>query len=285
MRDSAAIWFALCGWIPIAPEKLRMKSTVLSAAIAAGLMMAGAADAAMVKNAGSAGVIPPGIRAPSAVLYSQLDNPSGNGVPDQDFEPANDAYDSIAADDFVVTDPSGWTIQQVSTVGTTGTAGGSTVDVTIHANSVGGGDPDLPGAAECTYTGLTPVDTTGSFVITLPTSCIVGPGTHWVSIQTNQSFAANGQHFWSNRSTQTGSEGVWMNPSNGFGTGCATFTPQTTCGVGGGASPDLLFQLDGVLGGLVTPSQPVPANSTFALLGLAALLAGVGVFAMRRRFS
>ncbi len=100
-----------------------MKSTVLGAAIAAGLMMAAAADAAMVKNAGSAGVVPPGIRAPAAVLYSQLDNPAGNGVPDQDFEAGFDGYDSIAADDFVVTDPSGWTIQQVSTVGTYDPAG------------------------------------------------------------------------------------------------------------------------------------------------------------------
>lgn len=262
-----------------------MKKSVLGTAIAAGLMLAGASQAAMVKQSGQAGVVPPGIRAPSAVLYSQLDNPSGNGAPDQDFEAMFDAYDAIGADDFVVTEPTGWTIQQISTVGTTGTPGGSTVDVAIHANSPGGGDPDLPGATVCSYTALTPVDTTGSFVITLPAACVVGPGTYWLSIQTNQSFGTNGQHFWSNRSVQTGSEGVWMNPGDGFTTGCTTFTPMTICGVGGGASPDFLFQIDGVLGGALQPQQPVPADAPWALLGLAAVLAGVGGYALRRRFA
>ena len=42
--------------------------------------------------------------APSAVLYSQLDNDSGSAVLSQDFETAFDAFDSEGADDFVVPD-------------------------------------------------------------------------------------------------------------------------------------------------------------------------------------
>lgn len=262
-----------------------MKQSILGAAIAAGLVLAGAADAVMIKQSNQAGAIPPGIRAPSAVLYSQLDNPAGNGVPDQNFESSIDAYDAIAADDFVVGDADGWTIEQISTVGTYSVAGPvDSVNVAIRANSPGGGNPDLPGTAVCSYSNVVPTtDSSGSFVIDLPTDCIVGPGTYWLEIQVNMDFGAGGQHFWSNRSTQTGSEAVWVNPGDGFGTGCTTYSPQTTCGVGGGVAPDLLFQIDGVVGGLVVPSTPVPVDSRFALIGLGILLAGAGAVALRRK--
>jgi uncharacterized repeat protein (TIGR01451 family) len=222
--------------------------------LALGLACALPASAALQKAAGSAGA--PAANTPAGgdvVLYSQLNNPAGNGVPDQDFEASFDAYDSEAADDFVVTDASGWTINQVTTVGTTGTPGGATVSVDFYPNAAGGGDPDLPGATPtCTYTGIVPTDTLGSFTINLPTSCILPPGTHWVAIQTNQNFASFGQHFWSNRTTQTGSESVFRNPGDGFASGCTTFMPATVCGVGGGASPDLLFTIVGQVGGLAT---------------------------------
>jgi len=210
--------------------------------------------ATMSKGAGQGGALPAHGEGLPAALYSQLDNPAGNGVPDQDFEASFDGYDAFAADDFVVTDAAGWTITEVRTVGTTGTPGGATVTVNFLNNSAGGGDPDLPGSAVagCSYSGIAPTDTLGSFTIALPTACILAPGTYWVEVQTNQSFASFGQHFWSNRSTQTGSESAWRNPGDGFATGCTTYAPQTICGVGGGASPDLLFEIWGTVGGLGT---------------------------------
>ncbi len=214
-------------------------------ALAASLLV-GPAWAQLSRSAGRGGSLP---AAPEAILYDQTNNASANGSPDQDFEAAFNAYDSEGADDFVVNDATGWLVDQVNTIGTTGTAGGATVDVTFYTNSAGGGDPDLPGSAVCTYTALTPVDTAGSFTITLPTACTLCPGTYWVAIQTNQSFGAFGQHFWSNRTTQTGSEGTWRNPGNGFATGCTSFTPQTICGVGGGTNPDYLFSIGGTVGG------------------------------------
>ncbi|HRC84253.1 MAG TPA: DUF11 domain-containing protein [Thermoanaerobaculia bacterium] len=226
--------------------------TVTTSSICAALavVLALPSSAALQKAAGGTGAVSNAPNGVPVLLYDQTNNPAGNGVPDQDFEASFDAYDSEAADDFVVTDASGWTVEQVRTVGTTGTAGGSTVSVTFFANAAGGGNPDLPGAAECTYTGISPTDAAGSFMINLPTPCILGPATHWVRIQTNQNFGSFGQHFWSNRSTQTNSESVWRNPGDGFATGCTTFTPQRTCGVGGGASPDLLFSIWGQVGGL-----------------------------------
>lgn len=177
-------------------------------------------------------------------LYDQTDAPSGAGVPDQNFETGLDAFDSDGADDFDVPAP-GWRITGVGTVGSTMMPGGATVDVSFFVNAVGGGDPDLPGNAICSYAGLTPLDSGGSFTITLPAPCDLTPGTYWLGIQTNQSLATNGGHFWSTRSTQSGSEGVWRNPADGFGTGCTGFAPLTSCNVGGGASPDFLFTLAG----------------------------------------
>jgi len=243
-----------------------MKNTVLSVAIATA-MIAGQAHGAMVRNAGTGGNGTIGVRGTDVVLFDQNNSAAGNGVPDQDFETAFDAYDSFAADDFVVNSASGWTINTISTVGTTGTAGGATVDVVFYGNSAGGGDPDLPntGSIECSYTGLTPTDTGGSFVINLPTSCILDQGTYWLELQTNQGFGTNGQHFWSNRSVQSGSESVWRNPGGGFATACTTYAPQTVCGVGGGASPDLLFALSGVIGGASVPMTSNPPSGPLAL--------------------
>jgi uncharacterized repeat protein (TIGR01451 family) len=139
----------------------------------------------------------------------------------------------------------------VVTVGTQSTGGvPASVDVAFYANSAGGGDPDLPGAVECSYPGLIPIGT-ASLTLNLPAPCILTMGPHWVGIQVNQNFGGGGgQHFWSNRTAQTGSEGTWRNPGNGFATGCTTFMPQTVCGVGGSVNPDFLFQILGQIGGL-----------------------------------
>lgn len=244
---------------------MNQKSLLLTALV--GALLAPHADAAFNRSANATGAVVNATRGVDVVLYSQLDAPAGNGVPDQDFEASFDAYDSFAADDFVVTDPSGWTINSIGTVGTTGTPGGATVSVRFYANSVGGGDPDLPNLADvrCTYTGLVPVDTLGSFAINLPTSCILPPGAFWVEIQTSQNFGSFGQHFWSNRSTQSNSESVWRNPGNGFASGCTTYAPATVCGVGGGASPDLLFSISGQPGGFTQPMTSNPPSGAVAL--------------------
>lgn len=250
------------------------------------LCAVGTADA-LTPSAGRGGVVPPrGAEGTSVLLYDQTDNAASNGVPDQDFEPAFDIYDAEAADDFVVPAGTSWTVDQVRTVGTTGTAGGAKVNVIFYANSAGGGDPDLPGAAVpgCSYSSLQPVDTAGSFTVSLPTACNLPAGTYWVSVQAIQSFASNGQHFWSNRSVQTGSESVWRNPGGGFATTvpCTSFRPQTACGVGGGVSPDLLFQ---VWGTQVSTAAPVaaPSMDRYGLVLMGLLLAAVAGFSLTRR--
>ena len=180
-----------------------------------------------------------------ALLYDQTDSAAGNGVPDQDFEAAYDSYDSMAADDFVVP-ATGWSIETVNTVGTTGTSPAPLVDISINADNAGVPGAPMPG---CDYPGLIPTaDVGGSLTLTLAPVCdLTVAGTYWVVIQVNQDFAVNGQHFWSNRTVQSGNSSVWQNPVDGFATGCTTWTDPITCGIGGGASPDLLFSLEGVV--------------------------------------
>lgn len=251
--------------------------------VALGLVLSAPLTAELSKAAGATGVRP-AVPEGTVVLYDQTDNAADNGSPDQNFEAAYNAYDCAGADDFVVTDPTGWTIEQVVTVGTQSIGGApASVDVTFYANSPGGGDTDLPGAVECGYPGLTPAGN-ASFTLTLPSACILGPGTHWVGLVVNQDFGGSGQHFWSNRSVQTGNEGVWMNPGNGFGTGCTSWAPQTTCGTIGGSHPDYLFQIVGQVGGLgpgtVTMAIPTLDRVGFAIL--LALLAAAAFWMLRR---
>lgn len=267
-----------------------MQRKLLPLSLMALFAAAGSADATTLNRSAAASgqLLPLAPAGSSVVLFDQTSNPAGNGVPDQNFETAFDAYDSEAADDFVV--PSGdlWLVDEVRTVGTTGTAGGATVSVTFLNNSAGGGDPDLPGTpvAGCSYTGLTPTDTLGSFNIVLPVACSLPAGTYWVAIQTTQDFNSFGQHFWSNRSVQSGSESVFRNPGDGFSSGCTTFEPATVCGVGGGTSPDLLFQIIGTQGPTDVPPvfsyAPAPGpvtltgGTTVGSTGTASIAVSVG---------
>ncbi len=214
-----------------------MKFRIAALAVFGLVMIAAAAQAQPSVEAGATGIVPavgPG------VLYDQTDNASGNGAPDQDFEAAYDAYDSEGADDFVVTSPTGWEIEEVNTVGTSG-GGSDSVAVNFYPDNAG--FPDA--AATCSYTGIVANDAGGSLNIVLPTSCILPMGTHWVAIQVSQNFGTDGQHFWSNRTTASNSGAVWRNPGGGFGTTCTDWDRMTTCGVGGGTNPDFLFQLIG----------------------------------------
>jgi hypothetical protein len=79
---------------------------------------------------------------------------------------------------------------------------------------------------------------------------------------------------------------VWRNPNDGFESGCTTFTAMTTCGVGGGVSPDFLFQIVGTVGGGGVPYVPpreLPTLSQWGLMLGAAGLAMLGMLGMRRR--
>ncbi len=213
-----------------------------------------------------------------ALLWSQLGaTPRGNGAPDQNFEASYDVYDSVAADDFVVSGY-GWSIEEIETIGTTdGVA--SSVNVSFHADNAG--SPNPTALAGCSYSSIPVTDTSGSLSITLPSACsIIGAGTYWVAIQVNQDAATNGQHFWSNTDTVAGNEAHWINPGDGFLSGCTTFQPAgTVCDVGGGAPAfDFLYDLSGTQLDAPVAAAPVPSLNW---LGMGLMVLTLGLFGRR----
>jgi cysteine-rich repeat protein len=228
---------------------------------------------------------------PANLLYDQTDFASGDGAPDQRFESVYSAYDSQGADDFVVTAPL-WKIEGIEAPGS---GNGSSIHVNVAFYPSAGGQPG--GAPACEFLGITDyTDDEGDLSITLPAPCVLAAGHWWMALQVRQNAFSlgpaggaalrvthteggpeSGQHFWGNRTRQTGDPGVWRNPGNAFGTGCTDWTPQTVCGVGGGRSPDFLFVL-------LSGPERVPALGLGGTLGLVVVLAAAaGHLIVRRR--
>jgi hypothetical protein len=190
--------------------------------------------------------------APSVVLYDQYDNDSGIGVVSQNFEAANDPFDSTLADDFVVPSGQTWNINEVDVAGQyfNGPGPAASVNVVFYSDSSG-----LPGSAVATRNNLAPTDTAGAFVIPIPSAVTLGAGTYWVSVQANMDFTPNGEWGWENRTVQSNSGAAWQNPGNGFGTGCTTWGRMTTC-IPTAGGPDLVYRLAGTTGTGIIRYQP-----------------------------
>ena len=180
--------------------------------------------------------------APLVVLYDQSDNVTTYGASSQNFETTDDAYDDQAADDFVVSG-SGWTVTTLVVPGFYSASGGPVVTfhVTFFQDAAG-----IPGTAVCDYPALAYVDSpTGTYTMTLSPGCVLTPGTKWVSVQANMDYATGGQWYWYQRTVQSNSPGQWQNPGGGFGAGCLTWGPLTTCL--SSTYPDLAFTLSGTV--------------------------------------
>lgn len=225
-------------------------------------------------SVGTAAAIP--LEGTMPVLYDQTANQSTNGFGSQDFTDmggVNDGFDSLAADDFFVTDGQIWSISEIDVPGFLGAAAPGPVDsvnVTFYEDAGG-----TPGAELCGYSALVPAaQVAGALSITLPSPCNVPPGMAWFSVQASLPSTPNGQWFWFLESVQTFSEFVWQNPNDGFMTGCTTFMPATSCGA---TDPDLSFVLRGVV------RSDIPTLGTTSLGVLALLLALGAMIALRRQ--
>ena len=202
-----------------------MKQLVLATAAVLALSAASIASAGPALTSAGSGkkATPPA--ATAGTLYSQNGTDSGIGIVSQNFESSFDIYDARAADDFKV--PSGhvWKVTEVDVTGVyfNGSGPAASENVTFYKNAKG-----LPGAVLHDYTGVVGTDSFGSFKIKVPKTKLKA-GTYWVSVQANMDFSAGGEWGWENQTTVVGKPAAWENPGDGFGTGCTSYTAETTC--------------------------------------------------------
>ena len=235
--------------MPAAKSQLPPLNGVASRTQAAGIPHVVPSQLPTTSNVGAAPpatnvrVIPPAIPA-GDILYDQMDNPAPTpgGVTSQDFETANDPFDTFAADDFVVPGGETWSITGVDVAGEYGNGPGpaASFNVFFYADSA-----TLPGTLVATRL-ANPYSNGANAVITLTSPVILTPGTYWVSVQARQDFTPAGQWFWDNRSVISNSGAAWQNPGGGFAVGCLTWGRKTTC-LTTQNGPDQLFRLHGAI--------------------------------------
>jgi len=224
-------------------------------------IVAALALAALWSNAGAEPVLafhgvpqPPLVHPDHRVLYEQTGNDSGIAIVSQSFEGGgNEAYDAVSADDFVLPNgATGWVVTEVDVVGQyfSGAGPADSVNVNFFNDSRSGVYPHMPGHIIRRYKDQVPNDNgTGSFNIVLDPvvpRLILKPGVrYWLSVQANMAFASGGEWGWENQTMQVANPVLWRNPGNGFGTGCTTFTVESTCVGSLGQADSKIFVLKG----------------------------------------
>ncbi|MFZ1218067.1 MAG: hypothetical protein WAO00_02185, partial [Chthoniobacterales bacterium] len=199
----------------------------------------------------------------TTILWYQLGSGSSFGSNSQNYEPANDPFDDELADDFVVPAGETWTIQQISLEGhySSGNTGPATsVNVIFYSDS-----GTLPGVAVPggTFTNVAMTDTSGNFIIDLPSSMVLTAGAYWVSVQANMNLATAGRWYWTDSQFSIRAGAAWRNPGGGFGNACTSWGRRATCF--STPDPDQSFALSGTTTGGPTPTAtPTPSPSPTA---------------------
>jgi hypothetical protein len=215
------------------------KSLTLTAAAVLALAFGGASAATIQK--GASGKAKPFVGgAAGMVLYDQSGNDAGNATTSQNFESAFDVYDNMGADDFTVPAGMTWKVSQVNITGAyyNGSGLAASQHITIYKDKGG-----KPSSVVADFPGLMGKDNgTGSFSIKLPSTVKLKAGTYWISSQIDMDFTVGGQWGWQLQTVVAGTGPMWVNPGNGFGTGCTKWSDAGTCL---GSPGDHMFTLIG----------------------------------------
>jgi len=219
-------------------------NTSLLLAAAAVLMLAPAAQAKPVlagRSPAAAKIV--GADRTLDVLYDQHGADSGIGILSQNFESSFDAYDSQAADDFIVPKGAKWSVREIDAAGVYFNGKGPAASVNVFFYYRGKGHK--PGEVRASYAEILPsTDNGGSFVLALPKRVRLHPGRYWLSVQANMDVTAGGEWGWENQTTVVGLPAQWRNTGGGLGV-CPEWAQEDTCISAG--QGDHIFTLRGRL--------------------------------------
>ena len=213
-----------------------------------GVALSGMAKLGLAVLCALAAFVAAPVASANITLYDQYDNAGTIATSSQNYEASSDAYDDELADDFVVTDSSGWMVNQVEVDGQYFNGPGPATSVNVRFYTDSGG---LPGStvAERLNVDFTQGPNPGDFVIPFTQAVPLGPGLYWVSVQANQVFTTTGQWGWTDRTVSANSGAAWRNPGGGFPVpDCVAWGRRpTTCGIDAPA-PDQVYRLLGNIG-------------------------------------
>lgn len=191
-------------------------------------------------------------------LYNQIDETSPQSINSQNFNAANDAFDAMAVDDFVVPAGETWAIDSALVRGNKdGNTPATSADVKVFADAGG-----VPGAE--LFSGVATATDYPRMQLSFagPT---LNPGTYWfgVSAILDPGIAPPfSQWYWAENSEPFGNPAMYRNPGNGFTTGCTSFTLKSSCNFPTGApagphlAPSQSFSLSGTRTVTSPPEDP-----------------------------
>jgi len=161
-------------------------------------------------------------------LIQQVISDPADAIAAQDFETANDQYDTFVADDFTVPPGKIWSIESIDFYGY---CGWSTLHEAINlhchvfANSASDEPDGIPvyDPRAIWHEAWPPSDPNVTFIddcsvsVTPGPPPIFGPGTYWLACYPEMSFADAGQWYWIPSYANNGFTAKANNPGGGFG--------------------------------------------------------------------
>jgi hypothetical protein len=177
----------------------------------------------------------------AGVLYSQhgadADFPL---VAQKNLDSSFEMYDAVAADDFVVPAGQAWTISVFEIRGRYLNNAGPSSQAIV---AVWKDHHDAPG--ELVWTADEPTNDSqaaGNFRLS-GHGLKLKAGRYWLSVQAETGFDGGAAWGWETQTKPKGVPAGWMNPGDGYGTGCTTFTAARDCFPE--ITGDLMFTIEG----------------------------------------